>query len=82
MTHRTLLKQPAQAEVAALDAIDTPALVLDVAKLDRNVARLRQHLRSLGVAFRPHVKTTKSIDVARRLRAVPDGSPTQAIGVE
>jgi len=71
MTHRTLLKQPAQAEVAALDAIDTPALVLDVAKLDRNVARLRQHLRSLGVAFRPHVKTTKSIDVVRRL--FPEG---------
>jgi D-serine deaminase-like pyridoxal phosphate-dependent protein len=51
----------------SLDTIDTPALVLDVAKVDRNVARLRAHLASLGVGFRPHVKSAKSIEVARRL---------------
>lgn len=64
---QTLL-QPLEADVAeSLDTIETPALVLDVAKLDRNVARLRAHLAALGVAFRPHVKSAKSIDVARRL---------------
>lgn len=52
-----------------LDTIETPALALDVAKLDRNVARLRAHLGALGVAFRPHVKSAKSVDVARRLFA-------------
>lgn len=54
-----------------LDTIATPALVLDVARVDRNVARLRAHLTGLGVAFRPHLKTAKSVDVARRL--FPDG---------
>lgn len=51
----------------SLDTIDTPALVLDVVKVDRNVARLRAHLASLDVGFRPHVKSAKSIEVARRL---------------
>jgi len=64
------LHQPVETDAAeSLDTIETPALVLDVAKLDRNVARLRAHLARLGVAFRPHVKTAKSIDVARRLFA-------------
>src|SRR2546421_9121923 len=52
---------------AALDAIETPALVLDAAKVERNVARLTARLQSLGVGFRPHVKTAKSIEVAKRL---------------
>lgn len=50
-----------------LDALETPALVLDQDKVDRNVARLTRRLESLGVGFRPHVKTAKSIDVAKRL---------------
>lgn len=52
---------------ATLDAIETPALVLDVARMERNVARLTGRLKSLGVGFRPHMKTAKSIEVARRL---------------
>ncbi len=50
-----------------IDTIDTPALLLDLAKVERNIARLRGLLDALGVAFRPHVKTAKSIEVARRL---------------
>jgi len=68
MTH-TLLHSADTEAAPSLDTIETPALVLDVAKLDRNVARLRAHLDTLGVAFRPHVKSAKSIDVARRLFA-------------
>lgn len=52
---------------ATLDSIETPALVLDVSKVERNVARLTKRLESLGMGFRPHVKTAKSIEVARRL---------------
>lgn len=64
---QTLL-QPLEASVTqSLDTIETPALVLDLAKVDRNVARLRAHLAPHSVAFRPHVKSAKSIDVARRL---------------
>lgn len=50
-----------------LESIETPALVLDLARVERNIARLTQHLDSLGVGFRPHVKTAKSVDVAERL---------------
>jgi len=58
--------------LSTLDRIGTPALVLDVAKVDRNVARLAARLGALGVGFRPHVKSAKSIEVARRL--FPAGS--------
>lgn len=54
-----------------LETVETPALILDVAKVDRNIRRLRGYLSNLGVGFRPHVKTAKSIEVARRL--FPDG---------
>ena len=56
-----------QAQAATLDTIGTPALVLDVTKVDRNIERLKGRLAGLAVGFRPHVKTAKSIDVARRL---------------
>ncbi len=46
--------------------LETPALLLDTSKMDRNIARMSARLAGLGVAFRPHLKTCKSIDVARR----------------
>ena len=49
-----------------LDDIETPALLLDAEKMARNIARMRTRLGGLGVSFRPHLKTCKSIDVARR----------------
>jgi D-serine deaminase-like pyridoxal phosphate-dependent protein len=51
--------------------LETPCLVLDEAKLERNVARMRAQLDRLGVALRPHLKTAKSIDVARRVLRQP-----------
>ena len=71
MMLETSILKSTEDEVATLDTIETPALILDVTKVDRNIARLRQHLAGLGVGFRPHVKTAKSVDVARRL--FPDG---------
>jgi len=62
--------------VNVLDSIETPALVLDLAKVERNVARLTARLESFGVGFRPHVKTAKSIEVARRLFASGHGPIT------
>src|SRR5689334_13168036 len=50
-----------------LTALATPALVLDLDKAERNVARLTKHLSWLGVTLRPHLKTAKSLDVVRRL---------------
>ncbi|MEU4765219.1 alanine racemase [Actinosynnema sp. NPDC023794] len=43
----------------------TPYLLVDEAKVRRNVDRLRAHLDALGTPLRPHVKTAKSVDVAR-----------------
>jgi D-serine deaminase-like pyridoxal phosphate-dependent protein len=47
----------------------TPALLLDRRRLERNAARMRDKARQLGVSLRPHVKTSKSIDVLRVLSA-------------
>lgn len=49
-----------------LDAIDTPALLLDSDAMARNVARMAAAARAAGVALRPHAKTHKSPAVARR----------------
>lgn len=59
-----------------LAQLETPCLLLDEAKLERNVARMRAHLDRLGVALRPHLKTAKSIDVARRVLRGPDDAIT------
>lgn len=56
--------------------LDTPCLLLDRTRLDRNVARVNGHLAALGVTPRPHLKTAKSIDVARRAMAGPAGPVT------
>lgn len=47
-------------------ALATPALLLDRDRLDRNLARLSSRIAAGGVVLRPHMKTAKSIDVARR----------------
>ncbi|WP_092035102.1 alanine racemase [Bradyrhizobium sp. OK095] len=46
-------------------SLQTPCLLLDEARLRANVARMKAGLAHLGVAFRPHLKTAKSLDVAR-----------------
>ena len=46
--------------------VDTPAVVVDVDRLDRNLARWQAHCDAVGLANRPHVKTHKSVEIARR----------------
>jgi D-serine deaminase-like pyridoxal phosphate-dependent protein len=60
----------------ALDALPTPALILDETRMLRNVARLRGRLGPLGVALRPHLKTVKSVEAARRLLTGGSGPAT------
>jgi D-serine deaminase-like pyridoxal phosphate-dependent protein len=50
--------------------LPTPALLLDRPRLERNAARMRDKVRRLGVTLRPHVKTSKSIEV---LKILADG---------
>ena len=56
--------------------LETPCLLLDEARLRANVVRMKAHLSHLGVAFRPHLKTAKSLDVARIAMTSPTGSAT------
>jgi len=51
---------------AARDQLNTPVLVIDREALDRNLARMADYARVRGVALRPHAKTHKSVDLARR----------------
>jgi D-serine deaminase-like pyridoxal phosphate-dependent protein len=45
--------------------VPTPALIVDVDALGRNVAKMAQRSREAGVSLRPHAKTHKSAYVAR-----------------
>jgi D-serine deaminase-like pyridoxal phosphate-dependent protein len=47
-------------------SLNTPVLVLDLDVLDRNIATMAALAASKGMALRPHAKTHKSVDIARR----------------
>jgi len=54
--------------------LETPSLLLDLGRLDHNLARMAAQLRALGVPLRPHVKTAKCHEViARALVGQPGG---------
>lgn len=46
--------------------LPTPALIVDRAALDRNIAAMARFAAGRGVALRPHAKTHKSAEIARR----------------
>lgn len=48
----------------SLNELPTPALVLDLDVLERNVQAMAQRARDLGVRLRPHFKTPKCLEVA------------------
>ncbi|WP_374663844.1 DSD1 family PLP-dependent enzyme [Ramlibacter sp.] len=48
-----------------LATLPTPTAVVDLPRLQRNIARMQAQLDALGVKFRPHVKTTKCADIVR-----------------
>ena len=45
--------------------IDTPALIIDLDVFEKNLDRMAENARNLGVRLRPHAKMHKSADVAR-----------------
>lgn len=50
-------------------SIETPALLVDIARLERNLARMAAYTASHGLALRPHAKTHKTTHVgAAQLR--------------
>ena len=48
-----------------LETLKTPSLVLDVERVKRNARKIGQRLKDWGVNLRPHIKTHKSVEVAR-----------------
>ena len=44
----------------------TPALVVDLDALERNIAGMARFVASVGLKLRPHAKTHKSVEIARR----------------
>jgi D-serine deaminase-like pyridoxal phosphate-dependent protein len=60
---------------------DTPALVVDLDRLDRNIGAMSRRMAERGVLLRPHAKTHKSLDIARRqLAAGATGLTVATIG--
>jgi D-serine deaminase-like pyridoxal phosphate-dependent protein len=55
---------PARAK--SLEALETPCLLLDADRLERNCRRMLARAAELGVRLRPHLKTAKSHEVASR----------------
>ncbi len=51
--------------MTSFKALETPALILDRAILLRNIQNMAQKLSAFDVQLRPHLKTCKSLDVAR-----------------
>jgi D-serine deaminase-like pyridoxal phosphate-dependent protein len=49
--------------------IPTPALLLDLDAFEDNIQKMASHLEARGKAFRPHGKTHKCPEIARRLIA-------------
>ncbi|MBC2733612.1 MAG: DSD1 family PLP-dependent enzyme [Desulfobacteraceae bacterium] len=48
-----------------LSTVETPCLVLDRGKLEKNIASINQRMATLGVNLRPHGKTAKNIDILK-----------------
>ena len=57
-------RSPARAG-AELRDLETPALLLHAAVVERNVERMAERARQLGVRLRPHVKTHKCLELGR-----------------
>ena len=63
--------------------VATPAAVVDLDRLEANLARWQEHCDRVGLANRPHVKTHKCVEIARRqveLGARRDHVPDPARG--
>ncbi len=58
-----------------LESLETPCLLLDRAVMERNARRFLDIAKRHGVTLRPHLKTAKSIEVARRVTDSEAGAP-------
>ena len=50
----------------AIADISTPALLIDTARMQRNINAMQSRMNTLGVKLRPHVKTSKCVAVVQQ----------------
>ena len=61
--------------------LDTPALCVDLDRLEANIRRMQDAVKRFGIATRPHAKTHKSADIAKmQLAAGAIGICTAKLG--
>ncbi|KAK0763529.1 hypothetical protein N5P37_002906 [Trichoderma harzianum] len=53
----------------SVSQLPTPSLIVSLPTIKRNVDRLHRDVEELGIGFRPHVKTLKTIEVTRLMLA-------------
>jgi D-serine deaminase-like pyridoxal phosphate-dependent protein len=51
-----------------IDQLDTPAILVDVDRVERNIAGMMEKAEVAGVGLRPHFKTSKLLEVSRMQR--------------
>lgn len=53
-------------KIEKIDNIDTPALLLDEDQMDKNIMDIIKFAKKYHVNYRPHIKTHKSINIAKK----------------
>ena len=56
----------AATEPRTIADLDTPSVIVDLDILEQNIAEMADLARAAGVALRPHIKTHKTPEIARR----------------
>jgi D-serine deaminase-like pyridoxal phosphate-dependent protein len=49
---------------SALSGLETPAVLVDLTRLERNIARMATYAKNHSLALRPHIKTHKATTIA------------------
>ena len=52
--------------ISIVSDLETPSVLIDLDKMEQNITRMQKHCDDLGIQFRPHIKTHKIPDIARR----------------
>ncbi len=66
MTHLPSLNAPLIGKADGAKLLATTALVIDLPSFERNVAAMQEHCNRMGLKLRPHAKTHKCAEIARR----------------
>ncbi|HET8985146.1 MAG TPA: alanine racemase, partial [Trueperaceae bacterium] len=70
-----------RAGLTAITDVDTPAVIIDLDRVEANIAKLQDYLSSKGLANRPHIKTHKLPLLAhKQVRAGAVGITVQTLG--